>query len=130
MRRAFKTILVVAVGAGFATAPAAWANTAPQTFQLASYSTTERPEAVRECLLTLVSEARWSGPGRGPTKAVESPSADGLWEIEFQYRGLPTRIVVQQTSIRGARVTYPVAMALNSPADRDTGYDGSVEACG
>jgi hypothetical protein len=130
MRRAFRTILAMTVGAGFAATSVAWASTAPQTFQLASYSTTERPEAVRECLLTLVSESRWSGPGRGPNKAVESPAVDGLWEIEFLYRGVPTRIVVQQTSIRGARVTYPVALALNSPADRDTGYDGSVEACG
>jgi hypothetical protein len=122
MRRGLKTVLAMTVGAGFAATQGAWAAEPPPSYRLASYATTQRPEQVRECLLSLVANSRTNSPERTFSNPTQSPDSLGFWEIEFQYRGVPTRIVVEPTSIRGARVTYPVSLAWNAPAD--------VESCG
>lgn len=122
MRRGLATLLTMAIGAGFA-AGAHAAQPAP-SYRLASYATTQRPEEVQACLLDVVAH---SGMASKPTA---TPASLGQWEIEFQYRGVPTRIVVEQTSIRGARVTYPMTLAANAHTDRELGYSSGVEICG
>lgn len=115
MRRAHTTVLMTTVVAAFAMAQTALAADPAPTWQVASYSTTERPEAVRECLLLQVA-------GQTSSRPTAIPSVVGQWEIEFQYRGLPTRIVVEETGMNGARVIYPKALAWSAP--------DVVEACG